>query len=234
MNREEKSEVSEILLELEGGVPALAGLVVLGSVDLLKVTAVQPVQKTVDLETAVLDRVDDSRDAPEVVHASLHVQLGQSILLVLSAQLAQSIGVLLANLAHGLEPDVEDVELVVGQGGLDASAGGVAAEDDVLDLEVLDAELDGGEEGDVGGVDDVGDVAQDEDLAGLLVQHGGLGDARVAAADPQDVGGLALGAVLEELGVFGGDVAGPDLVGLERGLEGVIWRGIGGQSGCVW
>jgi hypothetical protein len=32
----------------------------------------------------------------------------------------------------------------------------VAAEDDVLDLEVLDAELDGGEEGDVGGPDLVG------------------------------------------------------------------------------
>jgi hypothetical protein len=98
------------------------------------------------------------------------------------------------------------------------------AEDDVLDLEVLDAELDGGEEGDVGGVDDVGDVAQHEDLTGLLAQHGGLGDARVAASYPENVGSLALCAVLEELGVFGGDVGGPDLVGLEGGGELVVLR----------
>ena len=74
------------------------------------------------------------------------------------------------------------------------------------------------------------DVAQDEDLTGLLTQDGGLGDTRVAAADPQDVGRLALGAVLEELGVFGGDVLGPNLVGLERGGESVVWR----SGGVSW
>ena len=175
-----------------------------------------------NLETTVLDGVDNSRDTPEVLHTLLNVQSCERILLLLAAELAKSLGVLLADLAHGLEPDIEDVELVVGQGGLDTSAGSVAAEDDVLDLEVLDAELDGGEEGDVGGVDDVGDVAQHEDLTGLLAQHGGLGDTRVAASYPEDVGRLALCAVLEELGVFGGDVGGPDLVGLEGGGELVV------------
>ena len=191
----------------------------------------QPVQQTVDLQTAVPDGVDNSRNAPEVVHTLLHVQLGQRVLLVLRAERVQGIGVLLADLTHGLEPDVQDVELVVGESGLDTSAGGVAAQDDVLDLEVLDAELDGGQQGDVGRVDHVGDVAQDEDLAGLLAQDGGLGDTGVAAADPQDVGRLALGAVLEELGVFGGDVLGPDLVGLQGGGEFVVWREWKGQLG---
>jgi len=182
----------------------------------------QPVQQAVDLQAAVPDGVDDSRNAPEVIHALLDVELGERVLLVLGAELVQRRGVLLADLAHGLQPDVEDIELVVGQSGLDASAGGVAAQDDVLDLEVLDAELDGGQQGDVGRVDHVGDVAQDKDLAGLLAQDRGLGDARVATADPQDVGRLALGAVLEEFGVFGGDVLGPDLVGLQGGGELVV------------
>lgn len=190
----------------------------------------QPVQQTVNLQSALPDGVDNSRNAPEVVHTLLHVQLGERVLLVLRAERVQGIGVLLADLTHGLEPDVQDVELVVGESGLDTSAGGVAAQDDVLDLEVLDAELDGGQQGDVGRVDNVGDVAQDEDLTGLLTQDGGLGDTRVAAADPQDVGRLALGAVLEELGVFGGNVLGPNLVGLERGGESVVWR----SGGVSW
>jgi len=200
-------------------VPALAGLLVLRGVNLLQVSVGELVQQAVNLQSTVLDSVDHSRDTPKVLHTLLNVQPGERILLLTSIELAESFGVLLADLAHGLEPDVEDVELVVGEGGLDASAGGVAAEDDVLDLEVLDAELDGRQQGDVGGVDDVGDVAQHEDLTGLLAQHGGLGDARVAASYPENVRGLAFGAVLEELGVFGGDVRGPDLVGLERGGE---------------
>lgn len=202
--------------------PALTGDLVLGGVNLLQVAVGELVQQTVDLEATVLDGVDDSRDTPEILHTLLNVQSCERILLLLAAELAKSLGVLLADLAHGLEPDVKNVELVVGQGGLDTSAGSVAAEDDVLDLEVLDAELDGGEEGDVGGVDDVGDVAQHEDLTRLLSQHGGLGDARVAASYPENVGRLALCAVLEELGVFGGDVGGPDLVGLEGGGELVV------------
>lgn len=202
--------------------PAFTGGLILGSVNLLQVTIGELVKQTVNFETTVLDGVDDSRDTPEVLHTLLDVQSCERILLLLTAELAESLGVLLADLAHGLEPDVEDVELVVGQGSLDTSAGSVAAEDDVLDLEVLDAELDGGEEGDVGGVDDVGDVAQHENLTGLLAQHGGLGDARVAASYPENVGSLALCAVLEELGVFGGDVGGPDLVGLEGGGELVV------------
>jgi hypothetical protein len=197
----------------------LTGLLVLRSVNLLQVTVGHTVQHTMHLQSAVLDGVDNSWETPKVVHTLLHIQPRECILFVSSVQLAEGLCVLLADLAHGLEPDVKDVELVVGQGGLDTSAGSVAAEDDVLDLEVLDAEFDGGQQGDVGGVDDVGDVAQHEDLTGLLAQHSGLGNTRVAASYPENVGRLAFGAVLEEFGVFGGDVRGPDLVGLERGGE---------------
>lgn len=177
-----------------------------------------------NLKSALLDSVHNSRDTPQVGHTLLNVQLRQLVLLLLSAQLVQSLSVVLANLAHRLEPHIQNIKLVVRQRGLHTTARGVSAEHDVLDFEVLDAELDSGEEGDVGRVDDVGDVAQHEDLTRLLAQHGGLGDARVAAANPQDVGRLALGAVLEELGVFGGDVRGPQFVGLEGGGEFVVWE----------
>jgi hypothetical protein len=219
------------LLELKSVVPALARLLVLSGIHLLQVTTVQPVQQTVNLQSALLNRVDHGRNTSQVVHTLLHVQPRERVLLIRVAQAVECLGILLADLAHRLEPDVEDVQLVVGQSGFHASAGSVAAEDDVLDLEVLDAELDGRQQGDVGRVDDIGDVAQHEDLAGLLAQHGGLGDARVAAANPQDVGRLALGAVLEELGVFGGDVRGPDLVGLEGGGELVFYMAGAGVSG---
>lgn len=204
--------------------PALTRLLVLSGVNLLQVAVGELVQQTVNLESTVLDGVDHSRDTPEVLHALLHVQSCERILLLLGRELAECLCVLLADLAHGLKPDIEDVELVVGQGGLDTTTGSVAAEDDVLDLEVLDAELDGGQQRDVGGVDDVGNVAQHEDLTGLLAQHSGLGDTRVAASYPKNVGSLALGAVLEELGVLSGDVGRPDLVGLERGSELVFCR----------
>lgn len=44
--------------------------------------------------------------------------------------------------------------------------------------------LNDGEDVEVGGGDDVGDVAMDEDLAGLETEKGGFGDSRVGAAEP--------------------------------------------------
>lgn len=90
----------------------------------------------------------------------------------------------LAQGTHGSQPDVEDAERAVAQSGGHASALGVAADDDLLDLEVADGVLDDGEHVGVGGVDDVCDVAVDEDVAGLEAEHGGLGDAGVRAAEP--------------------------------------------------
>ena len=41
-------------------------------------------------------------------------------------------------------------------------------------------------------MEDVGNVAVDEDFPRLQAENGGLGDARVGAAQPEDLGGLAL------------------------------------------
>jgi len=70
-------------------------------------------------------------------------------------------------MAQRHEPCVDQPEFFVGEGGGDASAGCVAADYDVFDFEVLDCVLDDGEGVEVGCVEDVGDVAVAEDVAGL-------------------------------------------------------------------
>ena len=67
------------------------------------------------------------------------------------------------------------------------------AHDNVFDFEVLDGVGDDALGADIAGVQDVGDVAVHEHVAGLQAADGGFGAARVGAADPKDLGALALG-----------------------------------------
>ncbi len=60
--------------------------------------------------------------------------------------------------------------------------------------------LDYAEGGQVGGGEDVGDVAVGEDGAGGEVQERGFGDAGVGAAEPEDLGVLAFCEGGEEVG----------------------------------
>lgn len=115
-------------------------------------------------------------------HALLDIQLRHAGALVLVASLCVDGA---GEGAEGGQPDVEDAAHgAVAEGGLDHVATSVAAEDDVLDLQVDDGVLDDGEGVEVGGGDDVGDVAVDEDVAWLKAEDGGLGDASVGAAEP--------------------------------------------------
>ena len=61
-------------------------------------------------------------------------------------------------------------------------------------------------------VQDVGDVAVHEDVAGLEAEDGGLRAAGVGAAEPEDLGLLALGEGGEEVRVGFGGVGGPVFV----------------------
>lgn len=54
----------------------------------------------------------------------------------------------------------------------------------MLHLDVSDGKLNDGQRVDVGGDDDVGDVAVDEGVAWLETENGGFGDAGVGATDP--------------------------------------------------
>lgn len=80
---------------------------------------------------------------------------------------------------------------------------------------------------DVGRRQDVGDVAVHEDVARVEAEEGGLGDAGVGAAEPEDLRLLALREGGEEVGLGLGGRLGPFLVVLEGDLEGICEVGQG-------
>ncbi len=82
----------------------------------------------------------------------------------------------------------------------------------MLDFQVRDRELDDGEQAQIRRGDYIGDITVREDVAGFQAEDGGLGNARVAAADPEDGGGLALGARGEEFGIRLSGLGGPACV----------------------
>ena len=88
------------------------------------------------------------------------------------------------------QPCVDDAEadFLVAHSGSCAAAACVPAEDDFLDTDDADGVFEHGEEGHVGGVDDVGDVTVREDVAGLEAEECGFRNSRVGAADPEDLG----------------------------------------------
>jgi hypothetical protein len=140
----------------------------------------------VHLEPAIPNRLLNRKIRQQHLDPGIHIQLGDAhrpCRVVLDGVELLAVGG-----AHGLEgrqPGVEDAaDARVAEGGDGAAAGGVAAEDDVLDFEVGDGEFDDGRGVDVGGGDDVGDVAVDEDVAGLEAEYGGFGAAGVGAAEP--------------------------------------------------
>ena len=81
------------------------------------------------------------------------------------------------------QPRVKNAQVGRGQGSLDAAAVVVAADDNVLDLQVAHGVVDHGHGGKVDGGDDVGDVAVDEDLAGIEAHDFVRGDTAVGAAN---------------------------------------------------
>lgn len=143
-------------------------------------------EAAVDLQAALFDVVLDGGVGQQDLDAGLDVELGNAdgaLLVVLNG-----VELILVSVAQRLErrqPGVQDTaDTAVGQGGRGAAAGRVAAQHNVLHLEVGDGILDDGRGVDVGGGDDVGNVAVDKDVAGLQAQDGGLGTARVRAAKP--------------------------------------------------
>lgn len=79
----------------------------------------------------------------------------------------------------------------------------MAADDDVLNLEMLDGVENYALGVNVGGRDDIGDVSVNKDITGLEAEDGGLRDTRIGAAYPEDLGFLARSEGGEELGFVG-------------------------------
>jgi hypothetical protein len=88
----------------------------------------------------------------------------------------------------------------IGQDGLDGSAIGVAADDDVLDVEDFDRILDGGGDSARHGAvrrDDVARGAAQEHVSGLSLKDESGYDAGIGAGDEEDIGLLHVGKKME-------------------------------------
>lgn len=171
---------------LGGGLLALASALGDAATDVADAPGADVKEAAVDLQAALLDVVLNGDVGHEDLDARLDVELGDADgarLVVLDG-----IELLLVRIAQRLErrqPGVQNAaDAGVAEGRRRAAAGRVAAQDDVLHLQVGDGVLDDGRGVDVGGGDDVRDVAVDEDVTGLQAQDGGLGAARVRAAKP--------------------------------------------------
>jgi hypothetical protein len=80
-------------------------------------------------------------------------------------------------IANVSQPRVQQAHVFWRHGGFDAAATVVSADDDVFDLEMADRVVDDGHDVEIDVVDEVGDVAMDEHLAGFEACDGFGGDA---------------------------------------------------------
>ena len=109
------------------------------------------------------------------------------------------------------------------EGGFEGAAVGVAAEDDVADVEHFDGVLDGGGDAVVafaGGGDNVAGVAGDEEVAGIGTEDEVGDDAGVGAGDEEPAGALAVGEQLVLLPADGEDLVEEVLMALKKLFHG--------------
>ncbi len=159
---------------LERDLATLDNLVVLSDIEFPQLAGADVVDEAMDLQATFLHGVNDDRILGQDLCAIAHVQLNQLQRALLGVETVEQGQVFLADGPQRHQPGVDQAEFLVVQGGGDASARGVAADDDVLDLEVLDGKLDDGQRVDVRGGQDVGDVAVAEDLARFEAENGGF------------------------------------------------------------
>lgn len=119
-------------------------------------------------------------DVPRLLN---DVELDEAVIsLVLVLDLRELLVVQTVDVADVSQPGVEQSEVLGRHGSLDTTAAVVAAHNDVLDMQVADGVVDDGHDIEIGGADQVGNVAVDEHLAGFEAGDGFGGDAGVGAA----------------------------------------------------
>lgn len=186
-----------------------------------------------NLQPPLSDRIQHHRIIRQRVNPAPHIQLHQLQAPRLLIHTLKQLQVLPPQLPQRHQPRVNQPQLLVPQRRRNPTAGGVSAHDDVLDFQVLHGVLDDGQRIEVRGDEDVGDVAVDEDVAGVEAEDGGFWAAGVGTADPEDLRGLALGEALEEGGLLLRHRAAPFGVRVEDPRVGVrrFWAGV---SCGVW
>lgn len=193
------------------------GVLIFGHHDLLEETTAGLVDHTVDLQVSFTLGLDDDGVSLQVVDLGANVELHEAGTLVLGVLDGVQHG-LVSHLcvSDGSQPVVDDSELFGSQRRPDSSTVVVAADDNVSDLEDLDGKLDDRERRKVRVGQQVGNVSMDKHLSGKQIQTA-LSGSRVGAADPQNLGGLALGVGGEQRRSHGRHSVGPLFVSLEQG-----------------
>lgn len=188
--------------------------------EVLQQTILEPEDPPMDDGEAVVGVRGLNRSRLHDVPALLDdVQLDQAVVARLVIGDGIKLGLVQAvDIADVPQPGVQDAQVLGGHGSLDTAASVVAADDDVLDLQMVDGIVDDTRGVEVDIADQVGDVAVDKGLtrseAGDLLG----GDARVAAPYPEVLGLLAGGQLGEELRVLGHLLGSPFRVVVEHAV----------------
>ena len=122
-----------------------------------------------NLQPRRLFRLNHHRILPHRPHPRMHIRLYKLNRLLRRIQMLPMMRILLPQPPHRRQPRIQQPQTPIPERGINATAPDVAADDYVLHFEVLDGVVDDGLGGEVGGGEDVGDVAVDEDLAGVEV-----------------------------------------------------------------
>lgn len=148
-----------------------------------------------------------------------NVELHQAVVsLVIIGDGIQLLLVNSVDIANVSQPGVEQAHILGCHGSLDTTAAVVAADYNMLDLEVVDSIVDDAHDVEVGADDHVGNVSVDKGLAGLQTSDLLGGNARITASHPEILGGLAGSQTSKELGVVLQPFSGPFLVVLKEAL----------------
>ena len=122
-----------------------------------------------NLQPMPLLRLNHHRILPHRPNPRMHIRLHQLHRPFCLLQMRPMMRILLPQPSHRRQPRIQKPQTPIRERGINASAANVAADDYVLYFEVLDGVVDDGLGGDVGGGEDVGDVAVDENLAWVEV-----------------------------------------------------------------
>ena len=122
-----------------------------------------------NLQPILLLRLNHHRILPHRPNPRMHIRLHQLDRPFRLLQMRPMMRILLPQPPHRRQPRIQKPYTLIRERGINASTANVAANDDVLHFQVLDGVVDDRLGGDVGGGEDVGDVAVDENLAGVEV-----------------------------------------------------------------
>lgn len=190
---------------LESLNPLLPRLLVLPNLQLLQLPRPHIINQAMHHNAPLPHRINNHRILLQRLHTLLDIRLHQRQRPLLLPQPLPLPRILRPQFPQRHQPRINQSQFLIRQRRIRTPTARMSAHDQMLDLQMLHGVGDDRLRVQIAGREDVGDVAVHEDVPGLQTQHGGFGDARVGAADPEDLGLLALGEGGEEVGFgFGG------------------------------